>query len=147
MALFDRRLIPPWIMFREIQNRGAATTKELKTHFGVDSSSIRQSLAPLLAVDAVWIVSRGSSVYYMVNTGQRGSPNPATVRKEARLGELKQCVNQLDFKQAMMKQIMVFNQVGWTWSDRPKPVEHVEPESNGKQVWSFDDDPEAVDLE
>lgn len=146
MALFDRRLIPPWILFHEIQSRGAATTKELKTHFGVDSSSIRRSLTPLLAVDAVWIVARASSVYYMVNTGERGAPNPATVRKKASLGELKQCVNQLDFRQEMMKQIMVFNSIGWDGklpsNDKPRKVKQ-----RSQVVWSFDDDPEAVDLE
>jgi hypothetical protein len=141
MAIFERRLIRPSALLDAVQQRGAATTKELKEHFGVDSSSIRRSLAPLFAADGLWIVSSGKVFYYMVNTGAKGQPIPNRARKAAQRGELSYPGHPLDYKQEMMKQILVFNEIGWGLGDVPNP-----PAPIAEKVYSFDDD-EAEELD
>lgn len=110
---FEQKLISPGLLFREVQQRGAATTKELKEHFGVDSASIRKSMAPLFAVDAVWFVTSGRYPFYMVNSGERGRPSPQAARADARAGKYAQPKNSLDFRGEMLKQVLILDQLGW----------------------------------
>jgi hypothetical protein len=144
MPLFETRLIPPGDLFEEIQIRGAASTKELKEYFGVDSSSIRRSLAALFAADAVWACTSGKAFYYMVNTGEKGRPAPGRIRAAAARGELPQPSHPLDFKGEMMKQVMVFNQVGW---DRHERLGRKERAKLRETYSPNGDDEEVVELD
>jgi len=139
---FEQKLISPGLLFREIQLRGSATTKELKTHFGVDSASIRRSMAPLWAADAIWVVGLGRSTYYMVASGQKGFPQPTKARAAAKRGEYAQPAHPLDFRGEMLKQVLILDSLGW---DDVKIV--AVPANGGKKVYSFDDDGEAVELD
>lgn len=140
---YEQKLISPGLLFREIQFRGAATTKELKTHFGVDSASIRKSMSPLMAADAVWIIGAGRAIYYMVASGAMGFPSAAKAREAAKRGEYAQPAHPLDFRGEMLKQVLILDSLGWndTVVASTPPVKEAR-----KKVYSFDDDPEAVEL-
>jgi hypothetical protein len=73
--------VDPAEMMAFIRQMGAVSIKEAKEHFGVNSKSARRAFAKLWYHNKVWIIPYRRALYATENTGKKGAPNIAKLKR------------------------------------------------------------------